>query len=169
MWYVINAPGLRLANGASRTMAIIYSKRTLLSNIYVSSTSSSHAGARNTDGADTIYSDYITFDRWTVVNGDDSISLKANSTNIVISNSTFFNGLGVAIGSIGQLKGVFETVENVTVTDIVCHNTKYAAYIKTWTGQQVNYPPNGGGGGLGCECKNVSLKSLTNVEQMQAI
>ena len=131
-------------------MEVMHSERVLLSNIYVNSTSNSHAPARNTDGADTIYSDSITFDHWTVVNGDDSISIKANSTNIVIKDSTFINGLGVSIGSIGQYKGVFEYVENVTVTGNMCYNTRYAAYIKTWTGQQVNYPPNGGGGGLGC-------------------
>jgi polygalacturonase len=134
-------------------MAIVHSKSTLLSNIYVNSTSSSHAPARNTDGADTIYSDLITFDGWIVDNGDDCISLKANSTNIVVKNSTFHRGLGVAIGSIGQYKGVFETIENVTVTGIVSYNTRYAAYIKTWTGDQVGYPPNGGGGGLGCACQ----------------
>jgi galacturan 1,4-alpha-galacturonidase len=143
-----------LANSVrSRTMAIVHSKSTLLSNIYVNSTSSSHAPARNTDGADTIYSDLITFDGWIVDNGDDCISLKANSTNIVVKNSTFHRGLGVAIGSIGQYKGVFETIENVTVTGIVSYNTRYAAYIKTWTGDQVGYPPNGGGGGLGCACQ----------------
>jgi galacturan 1,4-alpha-galacturonidase len=55
-----------------------------------------------TDGADTIYADNITFRRWTVDNGDDSISLKANSTNILIEDCDFYTGLGIAIGSIGQ-------------------------------------------------------------------
>lgn len=128
----------------------MHSKRVLLSSIYVNSTTNDHSPARNTDGADTIFSDSITFDGWTVDNGDDSISLKANSTNIVIKNSTFYRGLGVAIGSIGQYDGQFEYVENVTVTGITGYNTRYAAYVKTWTGEQVGYPPNGGGGGLGC-------------------
>ncbi|TVY78246.1 Alpha-L-rhamnosidase rgxB [Lachnellula suecica] len=153
--------GLRFVQSQMWTMTITHSERTTLSNIYVNSTSSSHSPARNTDGADTMFSDSITFDRWTVVNGDDSISLKANSTNIVIKNSTFYRGLGVAIGSIGQYKGVFETIENVTVTDIVSYNTLYAAYIKTWTGQQVNYPPNGGGGGLGLVARNLTFTNFT--------
>ena len=131
-------------------MAIMHSKNVLLSNIYVNSTTDDHSPARNTDGADTIFSDSITFDRWTVDNGDDCISLKANSTNILIKDSTFYRGLGVSIGSIGQYYDQFEYVENVTVTGIKSHNTRYAAYIKTWTGQQVGYPPNGGGGGVGC-------------------
>lgn len=101
-------------------------------------------------------------------NGDDSISFKANSTDITLTNSHFYNGLGVAIGSIGQLKDQFETVERVKVENIVYENTLHAVgylltsasldlpdktqvYFKTWTDDQNGYPPNGGGGGLGCE------------------
>ena len=142
--------GLRFVQSQMWTMTVAHSQRVLLSDIYVNSTSHSRAPARNTDGADTIFSDSITFDRWTVDNGDDSISLKANSTNIVITNSTFYRGLGVAIGSIGQYKDVFETIENVSVSGIQQFGTRNAAYFKTWTGEQVGYPPNGGGGGLGC-------------------
>ncbi|KAK8210374.1 hypothetical protein M8818_003544 [Zalaria obscura] len=103
----------------------------------------------NTDGCDTIYANNITFVRWTITNGDDSISQKANSTNIHISNCTFHNGLGVAIGSIGQYNDTFEYIENVTAKDIVTYGTKYVAYVKTWTGVAKGYPPNGGGGGIG--------------------
>lgn len=133
-----------------RTLSIIHSQRTSFTNIYVNNTGESGT-AHNTDGADTIYSSDITFRNWEVVNGDDSISLKANSTDILIEDCTFYNGLGVAIGSIGQYKGVYETVERVLVKNITYDNTLHAAYVKTWTGQQVGYPPNGGGGGLGCE------------------
>lgn len=55
-----------------------------------------------TDGADTVYVNNITFRNWIVDNGDDSISLKANSTNVLIENCDFYTGLGFAIGSIGQ-------------------------------------------------------------------
>jgi hypothetical protein len=61
-----------------------------------------------------------------VYNGDDSISFKANSTDITLTNSHFYNGLGVAIGSIGQLKDQFETVERVKVENIVYENTLHA-------------------------------------------
>ncbi|GFF72727.1 alpha-L-rhamnosidase rgxB [Aspergillus lentulus] len=105
--------------------------------------------AHNTDGADTIYSSHITFNNWTVVNGDDSISTKANSTDILITNSVFYRGLGIAIGSIGQYKDVFETIERVRAENITYYGTLHSLYFKTWTGEQVNYPPNGGGGGLG--------------------
>lgn len=151
---------------------MIHSSSVLLQNIHVNSTSHSHAPARNTDGADTIFADNITFRGWTIDNGDDSIAMKANSTNILIEDCTFYRGLGVAIGSIGQYAGVFETVENVTARDLTCYGTRHAGYIKTWTGQQVGYPPNGGGGGLGCthflsppfSVCSLELKHKTNIE-----
>lgn len=132
-------------------MTVIHSENVLLQDIYVSNTNADGSTSSNTDGANTIYSDNITFNRWNVTNGDDSIAVKANSTNIRITNSDFYTGLGIAFGSIGQYKDAFETIENVTATNITCHKTLHGAYIKTWTGQQVGYPPNGGGGGLGCE------------------
>jgi hypothetical protein len=46
----------------------------------VGSTSNSGASTVNTDGADTINANNITFNRWTVINGDDGLSRKANST-----------------------------------------------------------------------------------------
>jgi galacturan 1,4-alpha-galacturonidase len=131
-------------------MAIIYSQRVILEDIYVSNLNHG-SGVSNTDGANTIFSDRITFNRWDVTNGDDSISIKANSTNIVITNSIFRTGLGLAFGSIGQYLGAFNTIQNIFVNNITCIGTLHAAYIKTWTGQQVGYPPNGGGGGLGCK------------------
>lgn len=121
----------------------------------------------NTDGADTMFSSHITFSNWIVDNGDDSISAKANSTDITISNCTFHNGLGIAIGSIGQYKGEFETVERINAKDISFLNTLHAAYFKTWTGEQVGYPPNGGGGGLGCKslCFLYNLNFLLSIHE----
>ena len=68
---------------------------------------------------------------WTVDNGDDSISTKANSTNILIENCDFYTGLGVAVGSIGQYEGRYEIVENVTARNITINNMRYGAYFKT--------------------------------------
>lgn len=113
----------------------------------------------NTDGANTVCSSNILFKNWTVYNGDDSIAFKANSTNIVLQDSHFYGGLGIAIGSIGQLKNVFETVENISASNIYFSNTLHAFYIKTWTDDQNGYPPNGGGGGLGY-AQNMTLKNL---------
>ncbi|CAI7626411.1 unnamed protein product [Penicillium pancosmium] len=140
--------GLRFLRSQMWTMSIIHSHNVVLDSIFINNTGNS-AQSSNTDGADTIYSSHIIFNNWTVYNGDDSISLKANSTDITISNCKLSNGLGIAIGSIGQYKDQFETVERVSINNIDYENTLHAFYVKTWTDDQNGYPPNGGGGGLG--------------------
>lgn len=104
----------------------------------------------NTDGADTIRSSHITFDNWRVYSHDDSIALKGNSTDVVIKNSKFYDGLGIALGSLGQYYREYENVERLQVDDCEFHNSLHALYVKTWTDDRNGYPPNGGGGGLGC-------------------
>jgi galacturan 1,4-alpha-galacturonidase len=156
--------GLKFVQSQMWTMTVFKSENILMQDIYINSTSHSGSPARNTDGVDTIYSNNIHFDRMTIINGDDSISTKANSTNILITNSTFINGLGVALGSIGQYEGVYEILENITARDIICVKTLHAGYVKTWTGERVGYPPNGGGGGLGCKASSppTSLVKLSH-------
>lgn len=85
---------------------------------------------------------------------------KANSTNILVQNSTFYNGDGMAMGSIGQFPGQYEIIENVTARDITTYRTEYAGYAKTWTGVEQGIPPNGGGGGLGL-MKNITFTNFT--------
>ncbi|PYH93851.1 galacturan 1,4-alpha-galacturonidase B [Aspergillus ellipticus CBS 707.79] len=141
--------GIRFVQSQMWTLSIIHSSDSWFDSIYVNNLYDDGKSAQNTDGANTIYSSNITFTNWEVFNGDDSISLKANSTDITITNSTLSTGLGIAIGSIGQYKDVFETVESVRISNITFDKTTHAVYFKTWTGDQVGYPPNGGGGGLG--------------------
>ncbi|KAJ9131237.1 Exo-rhamnogalacturonase b [Pleurostoma richardsiae] len=140
--------GLTFLRSQMWTMSIIYSHYVELDGIFINNTGN-RVSSSNTDGADTIRSSHIKFNNWTVYNGDDSISMKANSTDMSITNSRFYNGLGIAIGSIGQYKGQFETVERIRVENISYNNTLHAVYFKTWTADQNGYPPNGGGGGLG--------------------
>ncbi|ETS84960.1 hypothetical protein PFICI_02985 [Pestalotiopsis fici W106-1] len=102
----------------------------------------------------TEFLDNITLRGWYIYNSDDSVSLKANATNVLIEDSVFENGLGFALGSIGQYDGKYESIYNVYLRNITCLKTRYGAYIKTWTGEPVGVPPNGGGGGLGCKSCN---------------
>ncbi|OQD82269.1 hypothetical protein PENANT_c022G01860 [Penicillium antarcticum] len=151
--------GLTFLRSQMWTMSIIESHNVLLDSILVNNTGN-WAQSSNTDGADTIRSSHITFNNWTVYNGDDSLSMKANSTDITITNSKFYNGLGIAMGSIGQYKDQFETIERVTAKNIEYYNTLHAFYIKIWTADQNGYPPNGGGGGLGF-ASDMKLTNLT--------
>ena len=158
--------GIRFVQSQMWTMTLIHSENVLLQDIYVNSTNLKGGPDQNTDGADTIYSNNITFVRWTVDNGDDSISCKANSTNILVENCTFYNGISMAMGSIGQFEGQYEIIENVMARDIYCYKTWYAGYAKTWTGVSQGIPPNGGGGGLGY-MRNITFQNFTLSEVYQ--
>lgn len=140
---------LRLVQSQMWSVAIMHSRDVLVDGVYIRSESSSGQPARNTDGYDTIDCDGVTFRNLYVRNGDDAIAIKGNSTNILVEDSVFDNSLGLAFGSLGQYVGTTEVVENVTARNIFCNGTRYASYVKTWSGDVVNYPPNGGGGGTG--------------------
>ena len=79
----------------------------------------------NADGAGAIYANNITFHRWSATNGDDCISPEAKRTNILVPGSFFTQGVGFALGSIGQYNSVFERVENYTAENIICNDTLY--------------------------------------------
>ncbi|KAJ4313689.1 hypothetical protein N0V94_006806 [Neodidymelliopsis sp. IMI 364377] len=151
--------GLRFLRSQMWTMSVIHSHDSVWQDIFINNTGNK-VSSSNTDGADTFYSSNLLLQNWTVYNGDDSISIKANSTNITLLDSHFYTGLGIAIGSIGQLNGQFETVEDFHADNVYFENTLHAFYIKTWTNDRVGFPPNGGGGGLGF-AKNLQLKNLT--------
>lgn len=140
---------MRFVQSQMWTMALTYSRNVELDDIYVNSTSTSEWNTLNTDGADTIYSDKIVFRRWFVANGDDAIALKGNSSNIVILDSIFHDGQGIAVGSAGQYDGRFEYIENLYARNLTLRNTAHVCYLKTWSGTSRGWPPNGGGGGLG--------------------
>jgi galacturan 1,4-alpha-galacturonidase len=135
-------------------MTVMRSANVLLQDIYVNSISIVPRKGTNTDGAFTMYVKDITFRRWTVANGDDGISIKANSTRVTVEDSTFYGG-AVALGSIGQYLGVYEVIEDIMVRNISHHGGWAPIYAKTWTGKQKGIRPNGGGGGIG-HIKNIS-------------
>ncbi|KAL4902341.1 hypothetical protein BDW74DRAFT_180844 [Aspergillus multicolor] len=152
--------GLRFVQPQMWTVTIVSSTNLLLHDIYVHAKSTSRAPARNTDGANTLFSSNIVFRRWEIENGDDSIAAKANSSNILVEDCIFRSGQGVAIGSIGQYYGEFEIVENVLVRNVTQYDSNYVARIKTWTGEQNAWPPNGGGGGVGY-ARNITYRDIT--------
>lgn len=106
----------------------------------------------------------VTYLRWIYEGGDDAIALKQNSTNIYLADSDFYKGSGVALGSIGQYPGQIEIMENFTARNLRLHGTQYGCRLKTFTGIQKGYPPNGGGGGIGyarnLTCEGFELENV---------
>ncbi|TFK93041.1 glycoside hydrolase family 28 protein [Polyporus arcularius HHB13444] len=155
---------MRFVQSQFWTMAVHTAENLLLERITIRSVSNSSASTLNTDGIDTFYTNNITLRNWDVTEGDDAVAPKANTSNLLIQDSHFRDGSGVAIGSIGQYPGMYEFIENVTAERIVCDRCRHAGYVKTWTGVQKGVPPNGGGGGVGY-VKNIVFRdfNVTNI------
>ncbi|KZP23818.1 glycoside hydrolase family 28 protein [Athelia psychrophila] len=126
---------------------------------------------QNTDGCDTYRSDDIKILDWVYDGGDDCIAFKGNSTNIVVNNVTCTGGTGIAFGSVGQYPGAPDNIMNVSISSIVTLPPTYTGvglgqsvssgvYFKSWIGEAVGTPPNGGGGGTGIT-KNVTVKDVS--------
>ncbi|ORY59312.1 pectin lyase fold/virulence factor [Pseudomassariella vexata] len=104
------------------TLSVIYSHKVELDSIFVNNTGNRAQSCEL--HWQSFRSSHIKFNNWTVYNGDDRVSLKADSTDISITNCEFYNGLGIAIGSIGKYTDQFETIERLTVENISYHTTR---------------------------------------------
>ncbi|KAG9114239.1 hypothetical protein FRC07_007681 [Ceratobasidium sp. 392] len=81
--------------------------------ITVSSVSNSTADMRETDGWDTYRSDGVTIRDSAIHNGDDCVSFKPNSTNIIVRNLQCHESHGISVGSLGEINGVKDIVRNI--------------------------------------------------------
>lgn len=104
----------------------------VFNNLDISGFSASANVAKNTDGWDTYRSEYVTIQSSVINNGDDCVSFKPNSTNMVVQDLWCNGSHGISVGSLGQYVGEYDIVENILVTDISMHNASDGARIKVW-------------------------------------
>ncbi|KAJ6544085.1 glycoside hydrolase family 28 protein [Mycena capillaripes] len=112
-------------------------KNVTFSGMTLTAASTSSHGAANTDGWDIYRSDTVVIKDSVITNGDDCVSFKPNSTNILVSNLNCTGSHGISVGSLGQFAGMFDIVENVTATNIHMSNAQNGARIKAWAGSGV--------------------------------
>ncbi|KAI9037715.1 putative extracellular exo-polygalacturonase [Aspergillus affinis] len=126
------------------------SSNVLFDGIDISGYSSSKHEAKNTDGWDTYRSDNIVIQNSVINNGDDCVSFKPNSTDILVQNLHCNGSHGISVGSLGQYKGEVDIVKNVLVYNISMYNASDMARIKVWPGIDSAMSEDlQGGGGLG--------------------
>ncbi|KAE8159350.1 putative exopolygalacturonase X [Aspergillus tamarii] len=112
--------------------------------------SSSEHEAKNTDGWDTYRSSNIVIQNSVINNGDDCVSFKPNSTEILVQNLHCNGSHGISVGSLGQYPGEVDIVQNVLVYNISMYNASDMARIKVWPGASAAMSEDlQGGGGLG--------------------
>lgn len=130
------------------------------SDITINGTSKSNNTAKNTDGWDTYRSDSITIQDSNINNGDDCVSFKPNSTNIVVQNLACNGSHGISVGSLGQYVGEVDIVEDVYVYNISMSDASDGARIKVWPGSPSELSGDlQGGGGTGY-VKNITYDTF---------
>ncbi|KAG8163510.1 hypothetical protein KVR01_006807 [Diaporthe batatas] len=108
------------------------STNVVFNNFDISGYSSSSHEAKNTDGWDTYRSSDITIMNSVINNGDDCVSFKPNSTNILVESLSCNGSHGISVGSLGQYPGEFDIVEDVYVANVSMSNASDGARIKVW-------------------------------------
>ncbi|KAF8390431.1 hypothetical protein HHK36_024957 [Tetracentron sinense] len=96
-------------------------------------TVSSPGDSLNTDGIHLQNSRDVLIHSTNLACGDDCISIQTGCTNVYVHNVNCGPGHGISIGGLGR-DNTKACVSNITVRDIVMHNTMNGVRIKTWQG-----------------------------------
>ncbi|KAF9871494.1 glycoside hydrolase family 28 protein [Colletotrichum karsti] len=118
------------------------------SHVNMNSVQTSGKQAQNTDGWDTYRSSQVTITDCTIINGDDCVSFKPNSTDILVQNLYCQGSHGISVGSLGQYAGQVDIVKNVHTKNVTMVNASNGARIKAWGGSASATSTKGGGTGL---------------------
>ncbi|KAL5363878.1 putative exopolygalacturonase X [Aspergillus floccosus] len=132
----------------------------LFDGIDISGYSSSKNTAKNTDGWDTYRSSNIVIQNSVVNNGDDCVSFKPNSTDILVQNMYCNGSHGISVGSLGQYKGEIDIVKNILVYNISMYNASDMARIKVWPGVDSAMSEDLQGGGGGGAVSNITYDQM---------
>lgn len=158
--------GISITNSPFWHSIIFESSYVTFQNIYIKSLSSNEsAPAANTDGCkldvvqwqkfelsenptgDTYRSDHIIIQNSTVINGDDCVSFKPNTTFTQVLNMVCDGSHGISVGSLGQYYGVPDIVSDVYIKNISMSNVEHGARIKVFPGHNDTNSVSGGGTG----------------------
>ncbi|KAM1082592.1 hypothetical protein EV2_021816 [Malus domestica] len=94
---------------------------------------SSPGDSPNTDGIHLQNSQRVLIHTTTLACGDDCISIQTGCTDVYVHNVNCGPGHGISIGSLGR-DNTKACVSNITVRDIIMHNTMNGVRVKTWQG-----------------------------------
>ncbi|KAE8415523.1 pectin lyase fold/virulence factor [Aspergillus pseudocaelatus] len=117
------------------------------------------APAKNTDGWDIYRSSNVVIQDSRIVNTDDCVSFKPNSTQVVVQNLDCTGSHGISVGSLGQYQGETDLVEDLYIYNVSMTNATDVARIKVWPGVPPDASGSTSGGGLG-RVRNVTYEHM---------
>lgn len=160
---------LRMRNSPNWFNIIANSTDILISNMDLKATSVNGTKIANSDGWDTYRSDRVVIQDSAILNTDDCVSFKPNSTNIVVQGLDCTGSHGISVGSLGQYANETDIVENLYIYNVSLANSSDGARIKVWPGIETSFQTLlNGGGGLG-RVRNVTYDLFRNVNNDRAI
>ncbi|KAL6571835.1 hypothetical protein OROHE_002704 [Orobanche hederae] len=112
---------------------------------------SSPGDSPNTDGIHLQNSKDVLIRSSNLACGDDCVSIQTGCTNVYIHNVNCGPGHGISIGGLGKAN-TKACVSNITVRDIIMHNTMNGVRIKTWQG--------GSGSVQGVQFSNIQVSEV---------
>ncbi|KAM7182914.1 exopolygalacturonase [Rhypophila sp. PSN 637] len=133
----------------------------VFNNIDIGGGSRNENKAANSDGWDTYRSKDITIMNSVVDNGDDCVSLKPNSTNILLQSLTCTGSHGISIGSLGQYPSQYDIISSIHVSNITMINSTNGARIKVWQDIPSSMSQDLQGGGGSGYVRNVTFENFT--------
>ncbi|KAB2104839.1 Exopolygalacturonase [Alternaria gaisen] len=104
----------------------------LISNMDLRAESLNDVEIANSDGWDTYRSDRVVIQDSYIINTDDCVSFKPNSTNVVIQGLDCTGSHGMSVGSLGQYANETDIVENLYIYNVSLTNASDSARIKVW-------------------------------------
>ncbi|KAH8908026.1 polygalacturonase [Coniochaeta sp. PMI_546] len=161
--------GLKMRNSPNWFNLIANSSDIIVSDLDIKVGSTSKNPAKNTDGWDVYRSDSVVIQDSVINNGDDCVSFKPNSTNIIVQGLQCNGSHGISVGSLGQYIDEYDIVENIYVYNISMSNASDGARIKVWPGNYTPFQPGLSGGGGSGYVKNVTYDGLHNTNNDWAI
>lgn len=114
-------------------------------------TISSPGNSLNTDGIHLQNTRDVSIHNTNLACGDDCVSIQTGCTNVYIHNVNCGPGHGISIGGLGK-DNTKACVSNITVRDVMMHNTMNGVRIKTWQG--------GSGSVQGIQFSNIQVSEV---------
>ncbi|KAJ0107470.1 hypothetical protein J7T55_007659 [Diaporthe amygdali] len=165
----VTMSNLRMRNPPNWFNMIANATDVIISNMNLVAASSGGVKIANSDGWDTYRSDRVVIQDSVIINTDDCVSFKPNSTNVVVQNLDCTGSHGISVGSLGQYKGQTDIVEDLYIYNISMADASDAARIKVWPGVETAFQDLlNGGGGLG-RVRNVTYDTFYHDNNDRAI
>ncbi|KAI0676372.1 pectin lyase-like protein [Trametes maxima] len=142
---------LTVGNASNVNNFVYQSTNITYKNIQIRSQSYSSSPTANSDGWDIYRSSGVTIRDCVVVNDDDCVSFKPNSTNIIVANMLCNGSHGISYA------GETDIVANVSATNITMLNAQNGARIKVFGGNPSPTSTIGGGTGF---VKNITFANF---------